>query len=402
MYIGTNLDLGLNELRNVVMQGVATLPDTGAQGQVIYNTTAKALFQYNGDEWEQVGKAYTLPTASATELGGIKIGTGLNIDADGKVTVSADSASVKWENIVGIPEEDIMNVQADWDETDTASDAFIKNKPTIPETAEDVGAIPATEKGAANGVATLDENSKIPAAQLPSYVDDVIDGTFVDETTFNDLDGNPVTPESGVIYVDVDTLKVYRWSGTIFAQINGGLTLGETASTAFRGDYGKLAYDHSQIKSGNPHNTTIADMGITATEEELNSLPEKVTELETTMTDANMLEITEGVFAKTDKTKDFATDGTIFSVMVYDSVTNEQCIVDVTFNAARDTATLAVGTAPTNDLKVVIAWFTVNTITTPEPLEEVARRSRNATATTASNSVLSQQKPSVRRAKVRR
>ena len=39
------------------------------------------------------------------------------------------------------------------------------------------------------------------------------------------------------------------------------LALGETESTAYRGDRGKAAYDHSQITKGNPHGTTAADVG---------------------------------------------------------------------------------------------------------------------------------------------
>lgn len=87
---------------------------------------------------------------------------------------------------------------------------------------------------------------KVPESQLPSYVDDVIDGTLVNTTTFNDVDGASVTPESGKIYNDTTENKSYRWSGTQFVEIGGGVALGETAATAHRGDHGKTAYDHSQ------------------------------------------------------------------------------------------------------------------------------------------------------------
>lgn len=119
--------------------------------------------------------------------------------------------------------------------------------------AADVGAIPVAEKGANNGVATLDGTGKIPAAQLPSYVDDVQEYESV--TAF------PETGEDGVIYIATDTNLTYRWSGTQYVEISPSLALGETSSTAYRGDYGKIAYDHSQITDGNPHGTTYGEVG---------------------------------------------------------------------------------------------------------------------------------------------
>lgn len=108
--------------------------------------------------------------------------------------------------------------------------------------------------------ADLDSSGKVPASQLPSFVDDVLDGRYVNPTLINDLDGNPYTPESGKIYVDVDTNKTYRWSGMLYVMIGGGgVALGETSETAYRGDRGKIAYDHSQSQ-GNPHNSTTSDI----------------------------------------------------------------------------------------------------------------------------------------------
>lgn len=103
-------------------------------------------------------------------------------------------------------------------------------------------------------------DGKVPASQLPSYVDDVLEGRYVDPATFNDLDGNPYTPESGKLYVDIDTNRTYRWSGMLYVSIGGGgVVLGETSDTAYRGDRGKIAYDHS-LSQGNPHNSTTSDI----------------------------------------------------------------------------------------------------------------------------------------------
>ncbi len=120
-------------------------------------------------------------------------------------------------------------------------------------TADDVGAIPATQKGQAGGVAELDSTGKVPAAQLPSYVDDVVE--YDSQSDF------PETGEDGKIYIAKDTNLTYRWSGTQYVEISASLALGETESTAYRGDRGKIAYDHSQITNGNPHGTTYDEVG---------------------------------------------------------------------------------------------------------------------------------------------
>lgn len=97
--------------------------------------------------------------------------------------------------------------------------------------------IKSTLIGAASGIAPLGTDSKVPAAYLPSYVDDVIENTYANF---------PTTGETGKIYVDTGTNKTYRWSGSAYVEISASLALGETSATAYRGDRGKIAYDHSQ------------------------------------------------------------------------------------------------------------------------------------------------------------
>lgn len=108
--------------------------------------------------------------------------------------------------------------------------------------------------GASNGIAELDGSGKVPSSQLPSYVDDVLE--------YSNLASFPVTGESGKVYIALDTNLTYRWSGTIYIEISPSLALGETSSSAYRGDRGKTAYDHSQLTSGNPHNVTKTDVGL--------------------------------------------------------------------------------------------------------------------------------------------
>lgn len=91
----------------------------------------------------------------------------------------------------------------------------------------------------------------IGSSNLPSYVDDVLE--YENKTSF------PTAGEAGKIYVDKNTNLTYRWSGTAYVEISPSLALGETSSTAFAGDKGKIAYNHSK-KTGNPHGTKIADI----------------------------------------------------------------------------------------------------------------------------------------------
>jgi hypothetical protein len=91
----------------------------------------------------------------------------------------------------------------------------------------------------------------VPASQLPSYVDDVLE--------YADLAAFPATGEAGKMYIAIDTNLVYRWTGSTYAVTSSSLALGSTSSTAHRGDHGAAAYAHSQA-TGNPHNTAISDI----------------------------------------------------------------------------------------------------------------------------------------------
>ena len=74
-----------------------------------------------------------------------------------------------------------------------------------------------SQKGAAGGIASLDDNGKVPSSQLPSYVDDVIEYASI-----NDF---PPVGVSGVIYIATDTNMVYRWGGSAYIIIGSGDSL---------------------------------------------------------------------------------------------------------------------------------------------------------------------------------
>lgn len=114
-------------------------------------------------------------------------------------------------------------------------------------------------KGKANGLASLDENGLVPANQLPSYVDDVIDvyatydksptGELSNIALFEDAaHATPVTGEAGKIYQNVTTGEPgyqFRWTGTTWSLIvSGGVVIGEIAGTAYDGVKGKTTTDN--------------------------------------------------------------------------------------------------------------------------------------------------------------
>ena len=161
---------------------------------------------------------------------------GLQSALNGKVT------SVKVGSTSYNPSSGIVSLPA-YPTTLPASDVYswakASSKPTY--TASEVGAIATSAKGAASGVAELDSNGKVPASQLPSYVDDVLE--YSAKSSF------PTTGETGKIYVDTSDNKTYRWSGTAYVEISPSLALGTTSSTAYRGDRGNTAYSHATDSS---------------------------------------------------------------------------------------------------------------------------------------------------------
>ena len=94
----------------------------------------------------------------------------------------------------------------------------------------------------------------ISAANLPSYVDDVLE--------YASLSKFPTTGESGKIYTALDTNKIYRWSGSAYVVISETVALGITHSSAGYGDESRAAYNHSTKTSGNPHHVTKTDVGL--------------------------------------------------------------------------------------------------------------------------------------------
>ena len=111
-------------------------------------------------------------------------------------------------------------------------------------------------KGQRNGLATLDSNGKVPSSQLPSYVDDVIEGYYYNSKFYKESSHKTeIDGESGKIYTDLGNNKTYRWSGTTYTEISASLALGTTSSTAYPGNLG--AANASNITTNANNITTL-------------------------------------------------------------------------------------------------------------------------------------------------
>lgn len=232
-----------------------TAADTALKNELNGNiNTAKTELQGNIDAEEAARIA-------ADEALDTKLTTAINKEVSDRK--AADTA-LKEELTAAINKEvsdrttadNTLNTKIDKEISDrTSADTALKTELTegIDEVLAALDAFKAT-KAQANGLASLDENGKVPAGQLPSYVDDVIDvyATYdvsdTNEVTniklYTDADHTTaVVGEAGKSYNDITPDHPgyqFRWSGTTWVQIvSGGLIVGEITGTAFDGAKGK-------------------------------------------------------------------------------------------------------------------------------------------------------------------
>ena len=125
--------------------------------------------------------------------------------------------------------------QAKTDELTTALEKETSDRVSYYENLSDQFETFKATKNQPNGLASLGSDGKVPASQLPAYVDDVIEKPTKEEF--------PQPGETGKIYVDISDGKTYRWSGSTYTEISASLALGETNSTAFPGNRGKNLED---------------------------------------------------------------------------------------------------------------------------------------------------------------
>lgn len=178
---------------------------------------------------------------------------------------------------------------------------------------------------------------KVPTSQLPAYVDDVIE-----VANFAALPG---TGTEGVIYITLDDNHTFRWATTVYVDLGAetGVSLGETSATAYRGDRGKIAYDHSQLSTGNPHGTTKTDLSlgnvdntadsakpVSAAQAAADALKLSIINTAVVLTDAATIDITANkhTLASSTATRTFT-----------DSYTGDDVTIELTLNATSATYT---------------------------------------------------------------
>lgn len=215
-----------------------TLLDSYTQTEAnLADTVSKKHSHSNKTILDNTTASFT--TADETKLDNLvnikKIGDGLNFN-DATGTLSNTQTSAVWGNITGTLTEqtdlrNALNNKSDVGHTHTVAD--------ITDIATSY--IKASEKGKANGVATLGTDGLVPASQLPSYVDDVIEGYYYSGKFYKEsAHTNELTPETGKIYVDLTSNKTYRWGGSSYVEISQstihkytGTITGNGSTTAF-------------------------------------------------------------------------------------------------------------------------------------------------------------------------
>lgn len=267
-----DLDHNQNEVQNAVIQNLASAPANPKAGQVYWNTADSKLYVYDGTQWVDAtnqGRIYTFSTglaetsgtvtlneATSGALGGVIVGSNISVSSG---TISVANATDSNKGVIEIATDGEAS-------TGTATDLAVNPKQLATKVTAnaaitagtatkvtydtkglvtaggsllasdipDISAtyVPQTAVGAANGVASLGADGKVPTAQLPGYVDDVIDAYIVSGATplsagwlSATSGGAALTPETDKIYVIVEPgsayeNKTYRWSGTTYVEIS--------------------------------------------------------------------------------------------------------------------------------------------------------------------------------------
>lgn len=173
------------------------------------------------------------------KLAGIEAGAEVNEVSPADLALKADeTALTAHTSDVNNPHR-VTKTQLELGNVDNTSDL---NKP-----------ISNATQSALDGKADL-VDGKVPESQLPSFVDDV--------QSFDTKADFPEIGEDGKIYIDKSNNLTYRWAGTDYTVVSESLALGETTSTAYRGDRGRVAYDHT-LRTDNPHGVTKEQIGLT-------------------------------------------------------------------------------------------------------------------------------------------
>lgn len=192
-------------------------------------------------------KAPTKPTYTKAEVGLGNVDNTADSAKSVKYATSAGSAgAVAWANVSGKP--------ATFAPSEHNHNDLYYQKSEVDGKLS--GKAAASHKHGAADITSVNAsaiNGVIASANLPSFVDDVIEGylnggKFYKEKKTDGTYATEITAESGKIYINLNDSKTYRWSGSAYVVISETIALGETSSTAYRGDRGATAYNHAAAK----------------------------------------------------------------------------------------------------------------------------------------------------------
>lgn len=192
-------------------------------------------------------KAPTKPAYSKAEVGLGNVDNTADSAKSVKYATSAGSAGlVAWANVSGKPSTFAPSEH-------THNDLYYQKSEVDGKLS---GKAASSHKHGAADITSVNASAisgVIAAANLPSFVDDVIEGylnggKFYKEKKTDGTYATEITAESGKIYINLNDSKTYRWNGSAYAVISETIALGETSSTAYRGDRGAAAYNHAAAK----------------------------------------------------------------------------------------------------------------------------------------------------------
>lgn len=234
-YIQSVLPTKVSQLTNdsnfITNTDTAAKATADAAGNVIADTYAKSADVTT--ELAKKANAADVPTTAsmttelakkankATTLAGYGItDTYTKTDLDTKLSAKADKATTLagYSIADAYTKTEVDTALAKKLDTDTAASTYV----------------PVSTKGAANGIATLDAAGQVPSSQLPSYVDDVIEGYYNGGKFYKEAaHTTEIAGETGKIYIDIesDNNKSYRYvsATTGFVRIDNAVSTSDAA-----------------------------------------------------------------------------------------------------------------------------------------------------------------------------
>lgn len=237
----TSADVGLGNVNNT---SDANKPVSTAQQTAIDSAKNTAISTAAADATAKANTAETNAKALSAPIGHVGAGGAAHALA---TTVNpgflSNTDKVKLDNTSGINTGDQTNIPGNAATATKLQTARTINGVSFDGTSDiTINAVDSTarlassEKGAVNGVATLDATGKIPAGQLPSYVDDVVE--YANQASL------PATGESGKIYITLDNNYTYRWSGSQYVSLGSA---GGGSVTSVNGKTGIVVLAASDI-----------------------------------------------------------------------------------------------------------------------------------------------------------